>query len=64
VLINGGPSSFFKISRGLWQGFPLSPLLFILVMDGLSHLIEKEKVFGNLSGVKILVLIRITHFFS
>lgn len=32
ILINGSPCSFFGSSRGLQQGNPLSPLLFMLVM--------------------------------
>lgn len=36
VLINGSASHFFHSERGLRQGCPLSPLLFLIVMDGLS----------------------------
>ena len=43
VLVNGSSSSFFPASRGLRQGCPLSPLLFILVIEGLSLLIEDAK---------------------
>jgi len=39
VLISGKPNRFFKSSRGLRQGCPLSPLLFLLVIEGLSRLI-------------------------
>ena len=52
LLINGGKSEFFKPSRGLRQGDPLSPYLFMLCQDILSRLLHREFLNGNLSGVK------------
>ena len=46
ILVNGTPSRFFATSRGIRQGCPLSPLLFILVIEGLSLLISDAREHG------------------
>jgi hypothetical protein len=50
VLVNGTPSSFFSSSRGLRQGDPLSPLLFVIVMEALSKMFVVSIRRGFLSG--------------
>uniref|UniRef100_A0A2N9FWW1 Reverse transcriptase domain-containing protein n=1 Tax=Fagus sylvatica TaxID=28930 RepID=A0A2N9FWW1_FAGSY len=41
VIFNGSPCGFFGSSRRLRQGDPLSPLLFVIVMEALSRMTEK-----------------------
>eukprot|EP00253_Pinus_taeda_P008941 PITA_08941 len=61
VLINGAASSFFKGQRGLRQGCPLSPLLFLLVAEGLSRLISEAKRTGMIKGLEVAANLFITH---
>jgi hypothetical protein len=41
VLLNGSPGGRICHVRGLWQGDPLSPMLFLLVMEINNALIRK-----------------------
>eukprot|EP00253_Pinus_taeda_P008313 PITA_08313 len=61
ILINGSASHFFHSERGLRQGFPLSPLLFLLVMEGLSRIIISATRDGTLRGLKISEECFLTH---
>jgi hypothetical protein len=61
ILINGESKNFFQGGRGLRQGCPLSPLLFILVMEGLSLSFKKSLSEGKLTCIKVSRLIKILH---
>eukprot|EP00253_Pinus_taeda_P032242 PITA_32242 len=53
ILLNGSPSRTFKPSRGLRQGDPLSPFLFILMMEELGRAIIAAKKEGRIQGLRL-----------
>ncbi|RVX05082.1 hypothetical protein CK203_019115 [Vitis vinifera] len=53
VLVNGVPAGFFPSSKGLRQGNPLSPYLFVMGMEVLSVLIRRVVEAGFISGCSI-----------
>ncbi|GKC50828.1 RNA-directed DNA polymerase, eukaryota [Tanacetum coccineum] len=62
ILINGSPTHEFNIHRGLRQGDPLSPFLFIIAMEGLHVAIEDTMAAGLYRGFKVNTL-NLSHFF-
>ena len=52
ILINGSPSMPFKLQRGLRQGDPLSPFLFVLIVEALNQMIGKATSLNLWSGVE------------
>eukprot|EP00253_Pinus_taeda_P024058 PITA_24058 len=52
ILVNGAPANQFTPSRGLRQGDPLSPFLFVILMEGLSRLIRQAKEEGKIKGLQ------------
>ncbi|KAE8682600.1 hypothetical protein F3Y22_tig00111238pilonHSYRG00276 [Hibiscus syriacus] len=53
IRINGSLTEFFQSSRGLRQGDPLSPFLFVICTQGLSLLLHHKKLVAHIQGVKI-----------
>ncbi|MCH79435.1 RNA-directed DNA polymerase (Reverse transcriptase) [Trifolium medium] len=53
VLINGSPSEEINIQRGLKQGDPLAPFLFLLVDEGLGGLMKKAVEFNRFRGFQV-----------
>lgn len=61
ILINWKATYFFRSGRGVKQGFPLSPLIFILVMEGLIRLLKHGLEEGLITGIRISRLTKILH---
>ena len=53
ILINGSPKDFFGGSRGLRQGDSFSPLLFAIVMETLSCLLDGVVLAGHILGFTV-----------
>ena len=55
------PSSFFRLSRGLRQGCPLSPFLFLLIAEALSRLLNRAREENLIKGVNVTNQTELTH---
>eukprot|EP00253_Pinus_taeda_P023411 PITA_23411 len=53
ILVNGTPSKTFKASRGIRQGNPISPFLFILAAEGLGRYLKQERIADNIKGLRL-----------
>jgi len=53
LLVNGSPSQPFNPSRGIRQGDPLSPFLFILMAEGLGRSIRAHHQANEFRGIKL-----------
>ena len=65
ILVNGSPEGFFGSSQGLRQGDPLSPFLFLLIMEVLSRILKKREENNLIRGFHVgavnSVGVRISH---
>lgn len=53
VLFNGSKLEKFKPTRGIRQGDPISPYLFLLAAEGLSCLLKVYDQSSHLGGIKV-----------
>ena len=53
ILLNGSPLKPFNMEKGLRQGDPLSPYLFILISEALVHLLKKAEGMNLIQAVHI-----------
>nr|GEZ32709.1 coatomer beta' subunit [Tanacetum cinerariifolium] len=63
VLVNGSPSNEFYFHCGLKQGDPLSPYLFILIMESLHVCFSRVVGDGLFHGIRLNRSLVLTHLF-
>ncbi|OMO96399.1 reverse transcriptase [Corchorus capsularis] len=64
ILVNGRRTESFVPSRGIRQGDPLSPYLFLFCMEGLSCLLQRAELNDRIHGVAVSRYApRISHLF-
>ena len=63
-MVNGEPHKLIHPSRGLYQGDPLSPYLFLLYVEGLHALIQQVENSEKLHEVSLCREgLKVSHFF-
>ncbi|GJV67006.1 RNA-directed DNA polymerase, eukaryota [Tanacetum coccineum] len=63
ILVNGSPTSEFQFHKGLKQGDPLSPFLFILIMESLHLSFSNVVNAGLFNGIHIDSSFSLSHLF-
>ncbi|GKD38272.1 RNA-directed DNA polymerase, eukaryota, reverse transcriptase zinc-binding domain protein [Tanacetum coccineum] len=63
VLVNGSPTQEFQFHKGLKQGDPLSPFLFILVMESLHISFQRVVDDGLFKGINLNSSLHLSHLF-
>ncbi|GJT30237.1 RNA-directed DNA polymerase, eukaryota [Tanacetum coccineum] len=63
ILVNGSPTSEFHLYRGLKQGDPLAPFLFLLIMESLHLSFSRAVEAGIFKGYKIDPSTTLSHLF-
>lgn len=53
VLVNGNPTEEFRMEKGLRQGDPLAPFLFLMVAEGLSGMMRQAQKENLFKGLKV-----------
>ena len=53
ILVNGEPNGLIKPSRGLRQGDPISPYLFLFCAEGLNAILRKAALNGEIQGFSL-----------
>ncbi|GJV15365.1 RNA-directed DNA polymerase, eukaryota [Tanacetum coccineum] len=63
ILVNGSPTKEFQFHRGLKQGDPLAPYLFIIIMESLHLSFSRVIEAGIFTGIKIDFSTTLSHLF-
>ncbi|GJR38064.1 RNA-directed DNA polymerase, eukaryota [Tanacetum coccineum] len=63
ILINGSPTEEFQFFKGLKQGDPLSPFLFILIMESLHLSFQRVVDAGMFTEIRLSSMLNLSHLF-
>ncbi|GJR55437.1 RNA-directed DNA polymerase, eukaryota, reverse transcriptase zinc-binding domain protein [Tanacetum coccineum] len=63
VIVNGSPTKEFQFHRGLKQGDPLSPFLFLLIMESLHISMQRVVDAGLFRGIRVGSSLQVSYLF-
>nr|GEY19151.1 RNA-directed DNA polymerase, eukaryota, reverse transcriptase zinc-binding domain protein [Tanacetum cinerariifolium] len=63
ILVNGSPTEEFQFYKGLNQGDPISPFLFILIMESLHLSFQMVVDVGMFTGINLSPSVNLSHMF-